>query len=84
MRNPRDTETKQTQSCPLEIPRHTEQSSQQARGFMLGIQAGQGGLHRGGDEQDSEGREKRGCSEPGDRPGHSSRLVHRAHTEGTT
>lgn len=36
---------------------------------MLGIQAGQGGLHRGGDEQDSEGREKKGCSEPGDRSG---------------
>lgn len=49
---------------------------------MLGIQAGQGGLHRGGDEQDSEGREKKGCSDPGDRSGHSSRLVHRAHTEG--
>lgn len=46
-----------TQSCPLENPRHTKQSLQQGREFMLGTQEQPWAGHRRGTEQEPGGRE---------------------------
>lgn len=68
------------QSCPSESPGHTEQASEKGQRGMMGTQEWPSISGRA--LQGPEGREK-GRSGPGARPGPCSRLVLRAHREGS-